>query len=157
MLRDLSGCEWIDSECLVCGVESFLINVFSLAPLLLICYFSSMTTNRIAELKITDHVLGTGLETSKGALVFCHYTGWLDDGTQFDSSVDRGTPFEFVFGVGRVITGWDQGLIGMKVGGKRRLEVPSHLAYGERQIGKFITPNSSLTFEVELLEVRPRE
>ncbi len=108
-------------------------------------------------LKITDTVLGSGMEPIKGALVLAHYEGFLDDGTKFDSSFDRGTPFQFVFGTGRVIKGWDQGLVGMKVGGKRTLFVPSHLAYGDRQIGQFIKPNSNLLFHIELLEVRPRE
>jgi FKBP-type peptidyl-prolyl cis-trans isomerase len=111
----------------------------------------------MSELKITDTVEGTGIETVKGALVICHYTGFLENGTKFDSSHDHGRPFQFVIGSGRVIKGWDQGLMGMKVGGMRTLQVPAHLAYGERQIGKFITPNSNLIFHVELLEVRPRE
>lgn len=113
-----------------------------------------METN---ELKIIDTEIGTGLTPSKGALVFAHYEGLLEDGTKFDSSIDKGRPFQFVFGVGRVIKGWDQGLVGMKVGGKRTLHVPSHLAYGERQIGAFIKPHSNLIFHIELLEVRPRE
>ncbi|MBP9679801.1 MAG: FKBP-type peptidyl-prolyl cis-trans isomerase [Bacteriovorax sp.] len=109
------------------------------------------------ELKIIDTKLGEGLETVKGALLLVHYRGFLKDGTPFDSSYDRARPFQFVFGTGRVIKGWDQGLIGMKVGGKRTIYVPSHLAYGERQIGEFIIPHSDLYFEVELLEVRPRD
>lgn len=109
------------------------------------------------ELKITDLEIGVGIEPSKGALVFAHYEGFLEDGTKFDSSLDRGKPFQFVFGTGRVIKGWDQGLIGMKVGGKRKLFVPAHLGYGERQIGQYIKPNSNLIFHIELLEVRPRE
>lgn len=109
------------------------------------------------ELKITDLEIGTGISPSKGALVFAHYEGFLEDGTKFDSSIDRGKPFQFVFGTGRVIKGWDQGLIGMKVGGKRKLFVPAVLAYGERQIGQFIKPHSNLLFHIELIEVRPRE
>jgi FKBP-type peptidyl-prolyl cis-trans isomerase len=109
------------------------------------------------ELKITDLEIGTGIMPSKGALVLAHYEGFLEDGTKFDSSIDRGKPFQFVFGTGRVIKGWDQGLVGMKVGGKRTLFVPAHLGYGERQIGQFIKPNSNLLFHIELLEVRPRE
>ncbi|AUN98237.1 FKBP-type peptidyl-prolyl cis-trans isomerase [Bacteriovorax stolpii] len=111
----------------------------------------------VAELVITDTLIGEGLEPSKGALVFAHYEGFLEDGTKFDSSHEKGKPFQFVFGVGRVIKGWDQGLVGMKVGGKRTLHVPAHLAYGERQIGAFIKPHSNLIFHIELLEVRPRE
>jgi FKBP-type peptidyl-prolyl cis-trans isomerase len=113
-----------------------------------------MSTN---ELKITDVQEGTGLETSKGALISCHYEGFLENGTKFDSSLDRGQPIQFVIGTGRVIKGWDQGLMGMKVGGKRTLFIPSHLAYGDRQMGPVIAPNSNLIFHVELLEVRPRE
>lgn len=109
------------------------------------------------SLKITDTVEGTGIAAVKGALLICNYEGFLDDGTKFDSSYDHGRPFQFVIGSGRVIKGWDQGLMGMKEGGKRTLYVPSHLGYGERAIGKFIKPNSNLTFYVELLEVRPRE
>lgn len=113
-----------------------------------------MNTN---ELQITDVVVGAGKETVKGALLIVEYTGYLDDGTKFDSSLDKGRPFQFVFGTGRVIKGWDQGLVGMKVGGKRKLFVPSHLAYGERQIGNLIKPHSNLSFEVELLDVLTRD
>lgn len=109
------------------------------------------------ELKIDDLVVGEGKACVKGALILTHYTGWLEDGTKFDSSHDRGRPFECVIGTRRVIAGWDQGLMGMKVGGKRRLWVPAHLAYGERQVGPFITPHSNLLFEIELLEVRTRD
>src|SRR6478672_1844764 len=101
--------------------------------------------------------MGQGKETSRGALCFAQYEGFLEDGTKFDSSYDRGKPFQFVFGTGRVIKGWDQGLVGMKEGGKRELFVPSHLAYGERQIGALIRPHSSLRFVIELLEVRTRD
>lgn len=109
------------------------------------------------ELKIIDTLLGSGKETVKGALLFVQYEGFLEDGTKFDSSFDHGRPFQFVIGSGRVIKGWDQGLMGMKEGGKRTLHIPASLAYGERQIGKYIKPNSNLIFYVELLEVRPRE
>ncbi len=111
----------------------------------------------MTELKITDTLEGTGKAAVKGALLFCQYEGFLEDGTKFDSSYDHGRPFQFVIGSGRVIKGWDQGIMGMKEGGKRTLHVPAHLAYGERQIGKFITPNSNLIFYVELLEVRTRD
>lgn len=109
------------------------------------------------DLKIIDTEIGQGIEVVKGALVICHYKGILENGTPFDSSYDHGRPFQFVIGSGRVIKGWDQGLMGMKEGGKRTLHVPAHLAYGERQIGKWITPNSNLIFYIELIEVRPRE
>lgn len=108
-------------------------------------------------LDITDLVVGTGKAVVKGALITAHYTGWLEDGTKFDSSHDRGKPFQCVIGTGRVIKGWDQGLIGMQVGGKRKLLVPAHLAYGERQVGPLIKPNSNLVFEIELLEVLTRD
>lgn len=109
------------------------------------------------ELKIEDVVIGEGKECIKGALILTQYRGWLEDGTEFDSSYSRGRPFECVIGTGRVIKGWDIGMMGMKVGGKRRLFVPAHLAYGERQIGALIKPNSNLLFEIELLEVRTRD
>ena len=108
------------------------------------------------DLKMTDLVVGTGLEVVKGALVICHYTGFFTDGSKFDSSIDRGRPFQFVIGSGRVIKGWDIGIMGMKVGGKRELQVPSSLGYAERAILN-IPPHSDLRFEVEVLEVRPRE
>jgi peptidylprolyl isomerase len=109
------------------------------------------------ELEVTEIKIGEGKEAVKGALLLVHYSGYLEDGTKFDSSLDRGKPFEFVIGTGRVIKGWDQGVMGMKVGGKRKLFVPSHLAYGERQVGNVIKPHSNLLFEVELLEVRTRD
>lgn len=113
--------------------------------------------NTANELIITDEVIGNGKEAKKGSLLFVHYTGTLDDGTKFDSSYDKGRPFQFVIGTGRVIKGWDLGVMGMKEGGKRKLFVPAHLAYGERQIGALIKPNSNLHFSVELLEVRNRD
>lgn len=129
------------------------------------------------KLAVTDLVIGTGKAAERGALITAHYTGFLPDGTVFDSSHQRGQPFECVIGTGRVIKGWDIGILGgeyakkigydsqvnestnltpMQVGGKRKLIVPSHLAYGERQIGK-IPPNSDLTFEIELLDVKTRD
>lgn len=109
------------------------------------------------ELKIEDLVVGEGKEAVRGALITSHYTGWLEDGTKFDSSLDKGRPFQCVIGTGRVIKGWDQGMMGMKVGGKRKLWVPAHLAYGERQIGDRIPAHSNLVFEIELLEVLTRD
>ena len=109
------------------------------------------------ELQITDLVSGDGKAAVKGALITTHYTGWLEEGTVFDSSFERGKPFQCVIGTGRVIKGWDLGVIGMQVGGKRRLQVPAHLAYGERSMGAHITPHSNLTFEIELLEVLTRD
>jgi peptidylprolyl isomerase len=110
-----------------------------------------------SELIITDIAEGSGKVAVKGALIICHYTGFLDDGTKFDSSHDRSRPFQFVLGVGRVIKGWDQGVMGMKEGGKRKLFVPAHLAYGERQMGPLIKPHSNLHFEIELIEVLTRD
>ena len=110
-----------------------------------------------AELQIIDLKVGEGKEAVRGALITTHYTGWLEDGTQCDSSNDRGNYFETVIGTGRVIKGWDLGIIGMRVGGKRKLIVPAHLAYGERKMGKIIPANSNLTFEIELFDVKTRD
>lgn len=103
-------------------------------------------------LKYTDLVIGTGSSPESGKQVTVHYTGWLENKEQFDSSVDRGRPFQFVIGVGRVIKGWDEGVMTMKVGGKRKLIIPPELAYGEEGIGP-IPPNATLIFEVELLSL----
>ncbi len=109
-------------------------------------------------LKYIDHEVGTGDEAVQGATVAVHYTGWLyDDGTRgkkFDSSVDRNQPFSFPLGAGRVIRGWDEGVAGMKVGGKRELIIPPELGYGAQGAGGgSIPPNATLNFEVELLKV----
>jgi FKBP-type peptidyl-prolyl cis-trans isomerase len=104
-------------------------------------------------LKYVDEVVGTGESPSPGKTVIVHYTGWLENGTKFDSSVDHGQPFEFTIGVGQVIKGWDEGVMTMKVGGKRKLIVPPDLGYGASGAGP-IPPNSTLIFEVELLGVR---
>jgi FKBP-type peptidyl-prolyl cis-trans isomerase len=104
-------------------------------------------------LQYVDLVAGTGAEAKKGQLVKVHYTGWLRDGTKFDSSVDRGQPFQFPLGAGRVIRGWDEGVAGMTVGGRRRLIIPPDLGYGPRGAGGVIPPNAELIFEVELLDV----
>ncbi|MGL4315049.1 MAG: FKBP-type peptidyl-prolyl cis-trans isomerase [Pseudomonas sp.] len=109
-----------------------------------------------SELQIEDLHLGDGKEALKGALITTQYRGWLEDGSEFDSSYSRGKPFQCVIGTRRVIQGWDQGLMGMRVGGKRKLLVPAHLGYGERQVGA-IPPNSNLIFEIELLEVLTRD
>ena len=105
------------------------------------------------ELQIEDFVVGTGEEAIAGKTITVNYSGTLLDGTKFDSSYDRGVPFSFTLGAGEVIAGWDQGFTGMRVGGKRKLTIPSHLGYGEQGAGSEIPPNSTLVFEVELLEV----
>lgn len=104
-------------------------------------------------LKVQDLVIGTGAEAKQENAVSVHYVGTLTDGTKFDSSRDRGQPFVFVLGAGNVIQGWDIGVQGMKVGGKRKLIIPPQLAYGERGVGDKILPNSTLVFEIELLGI----
>ena len=105
-------------------------------------------------LKITELQVGEGAEAASGQTVSVHYRGTLENGKQFDASYDRGTPFTFPLGAGRVIKGWDEGVVGMKVGGKRKLVIPSDLAYGSRGAGGVIPPNATLVFEVELLDVK---
>jgi FKBP-type peptidyl-prolyl cis-trans isomerase FkpA len=105
-------------------------------------------------LKFTDDQVGTGTEAQAGKTVSVHYTGWLLDGTKFDSSRDRNQPFSFPLGGGQVIKGWDEGVAGMKVGGKRTLVIPPDLGYGARGAGGVIPPNATLKFEVELLDVK---
>ena len=105
-------------------------------------------------LKYVELQEGTGDEARTGKTVSVHYTGWLENGTKFDSSHDRRQPFSFALGAGQVIRGWDEGVVGMKIGGKRRLTIPSNLGYGARGAGGVIPPNAILIFEVELLGVR---
>ncbi len=105
-------------------------------------------------LKYAELQQGDGATVQKGSQVSVHYTGWLLDGTRFDSSYDRGEPFDLVVGAGQVIKGWDEGLQGMKVGGIRQLVIPANLAYGERGAGGVIPPNATLVFEVEIVAVR---
>lgn len=104
-------------------------------------------------LVIEDLVVGDGAVASAGQRVTVHYTGWLTDGKKFDSSKDRRDPFVFPLGRGQVIKGWDEGVAGMKVGGKRKLTIPPSLGYGARGAGGVIPPNATLLFEVELLNV----
>ncbi len=110
-----------------------------------------------AELKIEDLLVGDGKAAVRGALITTQYRGFLADGTEFDSSYRRNEPFQCILSNNRVIQGWILGLQGMKAGGKRRIFVPAQLAYGERQIGSMIPPNSDLTFEIELIEVLTRD
>jgi len=105
-------------------------------------------------LKYTDEKVGTGAEAKPGQTAVVHYTGWLTDGKKFDSSKDRGQPFSFPLGGGRVIKGWDEGVQGMKVGGVRKLTIPPQLGYGASGAGGVIPPNATLVFEVELLDVK---
>jgi FKBP-type peptidyl-prolyl cis-trans isomerase len=112
------------------------------------------TITTASGLQYQDDVFGTGTEAFPGSSVTVHYTGWLTDGTKFDSSVDRGTPYTFVLGTGSVIAGWDEGVAGMKVGGVRILTIPSDLAYGPGGSGGTIPPNATLIFRVELLDVQ---
>lgn len=111
-------------------------------------------TTTASGLVIEELVLGDGAEATRGASVRVHYTGWLTNGESFDSSVSRGDPFGFTLGVGQVIRGWDEGVQGMKVGGKRKLTIPPDLGYGARGAGGVIPPNATLIFEVDLLEVQ---
>jgi FKBP-type peptidyl-prolyl cis-trans isomerase FkpA len=120
--------------------------------------------DQVAELQTTDLVVGTGAEATPGSRVTVHYTGWLYDhaasdqkkkGKPFDSSRTAGQPFSFKLGAGQVIAGWDQGVARMKVGGQRRLVIPSALAYGDQGAGGVIPPKATLVFDVELLAVQP--
>lgn len=105
-------------------------------------------------LRYIDLVVGDGRKAEIGDTATVHYTGWLTDGTKFDSSVERGEPFSFRVGSGMVIKGWDEGVSTMRKGGKRKLIIPPHLAYGARGVGDIIPPDATLTFVVELLDLR---
>jgi len=105
------------------------------------------------QLEIVEITAGNGAAAADGKRVTVHYTGTLENGTKFDSSLDRNVPFSFTLGQGQVISGWDQGVKGMKVGGKRKLVIPPQLGYGEKGVGGVIPPNAKLLFEVELLKV----
>ena len=134
--------------------------VFGCLVVLLFTQFSAeaamVTTS--SGLKYEDTQVGTGAEAMSGKVVSVHYTGWLDNigakGAKFDSSLDRGMPFEFPLGAGRVIKGWDEGVAGMKIGGKRTLIIPAAIGYGAAGAGATIPPNATLIFEVELLGVK---
>ncbi|MEM1009982.1 MAG: FKBP-type peptidyl-prolyl cis-trans isomerase [Myxococcota bacterium] len=107
----------------------------------------------MSELNIQEVQAGTGTEAVSGQKVTVHYTGYLTSGEKFDSSVDRNQPFSFTLGAGQVIRGWDQGVAGMKEGGKRKLTIPPEMGYGESGAGNVIPPNATLIFDVELLKV----
>jgi FKBP-type peptidyl-prolyl cis-trans isomerase FkpA len=107
----------------------------------------------LSGLAYEDLAEGTGAAAKSGDKVSVHYTGWLTNGTKFDSSHDRRSPFDFKLGAGQVIKGWDEGVAGMKVGGKRKLTIPANLGYGSRGAGSVIPPNAELVFEVELLKI----
>ena len=139
-------------------------------PLILACLLTACADpgpppgGSVAELQRIEQQEGQGAVAKSGSDVTVHYTGWLYDvrqpdrrGEKFDSSVDRGEPFTFLLGAGQVIRGWDDGVAGMKVGGKRLLLIPAELGYGREGAGGVIPPNASLVFEVELLDVKPHE
>mgnify|MGYP001476254329 CR=1 FL=1 len=130
----------------------------SLVLLALTTTLHAETVTTKSGLRYQDHAVGEGAEAQIGKRVSVHYSGWLDDngskGKKFDSSLDRGRPFEFPLGARRVIQGWDEGVAGMKVGGKRTLYIPAHLGYGARGAGGVIPPNADLIFDVELLDVK---
>jgi FKBP-type peptidyl-prolyl cis-trans isomerase len=115
---------------------------------------SGQEVTTASGLKYTDTKVGTGAEAKAGQTAVVHYTGWLTNGTKFDSSKDRGQPFTFPLGGGRVIKGWDEGVQGMKVGGTRKLTIPASLGYGAQGAGGVIPPNATLVFEVDLLDLK---
>lgn len=134
-----------------------IISAVSVLGILAIIIFLAVSANRgkqAGTLQSEDLVVGNGPAVKSGDTVSVHYTGWLSDGSKFDSSLDRNQPFEFTVGQGRVIQGWDQGLVGMQVGGTRKLTIPPNLAYGEQGSGNVIPPNATLVFEIQLLEIK---
>ena len=115
---------------------------------------SNETTTTESGLQYKDLLVGEGEAARTGSTAIVHYTGWLLDGTKFDSSLDRGVPFEFIIGRGQVIKGWDEGVASMNVGGKRELVIPAELGYGDQGAGNVIPPGATLKFEVELIGLR---
>lgn len=115
---------------------------------------AEQTVTTESGLRYLDMTVGTGRQAELGDTAAVHYTGWLADGKKFDSSVDRKEPFSFRLGAGQVIKGWDEGVMGMKIGGKRKLTIPPQLGYGSRGAGGVIPANATLTFDVELLDLR---
>jgi FKBP-type peptidyl-prolyl cis-trans isomerase FkpA len=141
--RNIPGCIGPDKE-------TFMKIITILAILL---WGGILSSQEPADLVIEDKVVGTGTDAVVGKKVTVHYSGFLTNGTMFDSSIPRKTPFSFILGAGEVIQGWDRGVVGMKVGGKRKLTIPSKFGYGARGAGNVIPPNSTLIFDVELLKV----
>ena len=133
----------------------YLIAIALLAVALTACSQSEDITTTASGLQYQVIASGSGASASAGDTAVVHYTGWLEDGTKFDSSVDRGQPFEFQVGIGNVIQGWDEAVTLMQVGDKWKLTIPADLAYGERSVGGgLIPPNSTLIFDVELLDLK---
>lgn len=149
-MKKLSKNEWI-----AVGVSLFVVGFFFLFGQAAVSLFSKNTANKLAQntkLMTQDIVVGTGEEAVSGSTVVVHYVGRFTSGQVFDSSVERNEPFQFVLGSGQVIKGWDEGLVGMRVGGKRIISVPPELGYGMQDYGP-IPGGSTLIFEVELLKV----
>lgn len=134
-------------------ISILLVSVLSL-PVIAADVKSGKMTTTASGLKFADLIIGNGASPAKGKQVKVHYIGTLEDGTKFDSSVERKQPFSFVIGTGQVIKGWDEGLMGMKVGGRRKLVIPPSLGYGAKSAGRLVPPNSTLLFVVELLEAQ---
>jgi FKBP-type peptidyl-prolyl cis-trans isomerase len=130
-------------------VRAMKINAFLASVLLLL---GAAMPADAQQMKVEDIKVGTGASATSGKTVTAHYTGTLTDGSKFDSSKDRGRPFSFRLGAGQVIRGWDEGLVGMKEGGVRKLTIPPHMGYGDRAAGR-IPPGSTLVFEIELIKV----
>lgn len=159
--RQQPGWAWLAVSLLVVGLLTVLLAGCASTPA-----GSSSTTNTDqgesdletittdSGLQYQDLVVGSGAAAKPGDIVSVHYTGWLEDGTKFDSSLDRNTPFEFQLGARQVIAGWDEGVAGMQVGGKRKLIIPAELGYGSRGAGNVIPANATILFEVELLEIK---
>lgn len=140
------------------AAAAFASALFAAAALPMTAQAQEKTITTASGLQITDRKAGTGPSPKAGQICVMHYTGWLSEngakGQKFDSSVDRGKPFEFTIGKHQVIAGWDEGVATMKVGGKRTLVIPPELGYGARGAGGVIPPNATLIFDVELLDVK---
>jgi FKBP-type peptidyl-prolyl cis-trans isomerase len=140
--------------------QRILLGAFGVFIVIAIAFFAFRGANEVEQAEtaggvtVEDLVVGGGEEAQTGDTVSVHYTGYLVNGEKFDSSLDRGQPFEFTLGTGSVIKGWDEGVVGMKVGGKRKLTIPPELGYGAAGAGGVIPPNATLVFEIELLEIK---